>query len=56
MSMTPEERALWLQGLGYPTPVSWLPLPAEIDETNLVLQLQRVAAALRTFADVPVGN
>lgn len=56
MSMTPEERATWLQGLGYPLTMAWIPLPDEIDETNVVLQLQRVSAALRTLGDVPVGN
>lgn len=54
--MTPEERAAWLQGIGYPEPVAWLPLASEIDETNVVLQLQRVATALRALGDVPVGN
>lgn len=56
MAMTPEERASWLQGLGYPESVAWIPLPEEIDETSTVVQLQRVAAALRTLGDVPVGN
>lgn len=56
MTMTPEERATWLQGIGYPPPLSWIPLADEIDETNLVLQLQRVATALRTLGDVPVGT
>lgn len=56
MPMTPEERKDYLATLGWPADVGWLPLPSEIDETNLVLQLQRVAAAVRALNDLPTGG
>lgn len=56
MTMTPEERKDYLGTLGWPADVGWLPLASEIDEANLVLQLQRVAAAVRTLHDLPAGS
>lgn len=56
MTLTPEERKDFLLALGWQSAIGWLPLPEEIDETNLVLQLQRVAAAVRALNDLPTGD
>jgi hypothetical protein len=56
MTMTPEERQAYLLTLGYPPAVGALPLPDEINETNLLDQVKVIALAVRTISDIPVGD
>jgi hypothetical protein len=54
--MTPEERAAYLQTLGWSAAVANLPLAEEINETNLLEQTQKIAAAVRSIHDLPAGD
>lgn len=54
--MTPEERKAWLMSLGYPEAVAALPLPDEINETNLLDMVRTLALAVRVANDVPAGG